>query len=125
MGKMSGQKKKKRHRKVAISKKNGAESQKFATTVDLNGEIGKGKKKAPGIRGPIGARWSIGLAELLGSAGRRLEVLAHGVPVDHVPPGREIVRAPVLVEQIVGVLPDVDTEDRGLALHIWAVLVGG
>ena len=33
-------------------------------------------------------------------------------PVHRVPPGGEIVGAAVLIEQVVGVLPDVDAEDR-------------
>jgi hypothetical protein len=71
--KISGQKKKKRHRKVAISEKSGGVSQNFATAVDPDEKSGgvsqnfatavdpesmslEGKKKAPGIRGPVGAR---------------------------------------------------------------------
>src|SRR6266498_3176402 len=44
-------------------------------------------------------------------------------PVDHVPPRGEIVRPAVLVLQVVRVLPDIDAEDRFLALHQRAVLV--
>ena len=46
------------------------------------------------------------------------------VPVDHVPPGREVVGPAVLVLQVVGVLPDVDAEDGLLAFHHRVVLVG-
>src|SRR5688572_4674631 len=44
-------------------------------------------------------------------------------PVDYVPPGREVVRTPVLILQIVGVLPHVDAENRLLAFHDWLILV--
>src|SRR3954452_17348129 len=46
-------------------------------------------------------------------------------PVDDVPPGGEVIGAPVLVVEVVGLLPDVDAEQRGVALHDRAVLVGG
>src|SRR6187200_3789675 len=54
---------------------------------------------------------------------RRLEQLVHGVPVDHVPPRGDVVGALVLVLQVVGVLPDVEAEQRCLAFHQRAVLV--
>jgi hypothetical protein len=38
-------------------------------------------------------------------------------PVDDVPPRRDVVRAPVLVSEVVGVLPDVDPEERRLSLQ--------
>ena len=47
---------------------------------------------------------------------RRFVALVDGVPVDHVPPGGDVVGAAVLVLQIVGVLPDVDAQDRRLAV---------
>src|SRR5712692_4877841 len=47
------------------------------------------------------------------------------VPVDHVPPGVEIVGTAVLVLKIVGVLPDIVAHDWMVAIHQWAVLVGG
>src|ERR1700730_13865135 len=46
------------------------------------------------------------------------------VPVEGVEPGGDVVRPLVLVLEVVGVLPDVDAEDGGQALHVWAVLVG-
>src|SRR5215213_7069356 len=45
-------------------------------------------------------------------------------PVDDIPPGGEIVGATVLVLEIVGVLPHVAAQDRTLAVHERAVLVG-
>src|SRR5262245_20894491 len=56
---------------------------------------------------------------------RHLVAFAHLIPVDHVPPGLEVVGAAVLVVEVVGVLPDIDAEDRELALHERAILVGG
>ena len=54
---------------------------------------------------------------------RRVELAGDRVPRHHVPPGREVVRAAVLVVQVVGVLPDVDAEDGRLALGERRVLV--
>ena len=51
-----------------------------------------------------------------GSAGG-VELRSDDVPVDDVPPGGEVVRTPVLVVEVVGVLPDVDAEHRRLTLH--------
>ena len=51
------------------------------------------------------------------------EALIDLVPVDDVPPGREVVGPAILVVQVVGVLPDVDTEDGLLAFHHRIVLV--
>src|SRR5947209_16506191 len=44
-------------------------------------------------------------------------------PVDDVPPGLEVRRTLVLVLEVVGVLPDVDAEQRHVALHEGRVLV--
>ena len=40
--------------------------------------------------------------------GSGAETLGHGVPVDHVVEGRDVIRSPVLVVEVVGVLPDID-----------------
>src|ERR1700680_3268883 len=53
-----------------------------------------------------------------------LEAAGTLVPVDHVPPGREIVGAAVLVLEIVGMLPHIITHDGIQAVHQRAVLVG-
>src|SRR5690606_5693566 len=45
------------------------------------------------------------------------------VPVDRVPPLADVVRAAVLVLEVVGVLPDVDAEERLEALHHRGILV--
>src|SRR2546423_1936689 len=58
-----------------------------------------------------------------GKFGRLLVALGDGLPVDGVEPGGDVVRALVLVLEVVGVLPDVHAEDRGHALHVGAVLV--
>src|SRR5690606_4630971 len=58
------------------------------------------------------------------SAGTRGGVLLrYGVPVDDVPPRLDVVGPPVLVLQVVGVLPDVEAEDRRVAVHDRRVLV--
>ena len=46
-------------------------------------------------------------------------------PVHHVPERVDVVRAAVLVVQIVRVLPDIETEDRLVAEHDRRVLVRG
>src|SRR5204863_8782493 len=45
-------------------------------------------------------------------------------PVNDVPPRVDVVRAPVLVLEVVGVLPDVHAEERGLPVGDRRVLVG-
>src|SRR5207253_10159497 len=50
--------------------------------------------------------------------------LVDAVPVDGVPPGGHVVGTPVLVLQVVGVLPDVDPENGYSAFHDGVVLVG-
>src|SRR3954467_8926574 len=59
------------------------------------------------------------------SAVRGVEPLRHLVPVDHVPPRLQVVRALVLVLEVVGVLPDVDPDQRRLAGGDRRVLVRG
>src|SRR4029453_666979 len=56
---------------------------------------------------------------------RALQVLRDLVPVNDVPPRFQVVRAAVLIVEVVRVLPDVDAEDRRLPIHERAVLVGG
>src|SRR5690242_6301426 len=52
------------------------------------------------------------------------QALLHLGPVHDVPPGVDVVRALVLVLQVVGVLPDVDAEQRRLPVGDRVVLVG-
>src|SRR5947207_8756718 len=59
-----------------------------------------------------------------GSSRRLLVALGDSLPVDRVEPGRNVVRALVLVLEVVSVLPHVNAEDRGHAIHVRAVLVG-
>src|SRR3954470_4474568 len=47
------------------------------------------------------------------------------IPVDDVPPRAHVVGPPVLVVEVVGMLPDVVAQKRGLPFHDRAVLVGG
>src|SRR5947209_17205655 len=49
--------------------------------------------------------------------------LGHLVPRDDVPPRLQVLGPTVLVRQVIGVLPDVVAEDRGLAGRDRAVLV--
>src|SRR5436853_388675 len=60
----------------------------------------------------------------LRSAAGLVEAPRHLVPVDHVPPRLEVVRTLVLVLEVVGVLPDVDADQRRLARRDRRVLVG-
>jgi hypothetical protein len=53
-----------------------------------------------------------------------VEPLVDNVPGDDVPPGQKIVRTPIPIFQIVGMLPDVAAEEPGLAVHQHTVLVG-
>src|SRR4051794_21054526 len=55
----------------------------------------------------------------------RAVVLRDFVPIDHVPPRLDVIGPPVLVIEIVGMLPDIDSEKRGVAFHQRAVLVRG
>src|SRR4029077_18725305 len=56
---------------------------------------------------------------------RRLVSLSYLRPVDHVPPRRDVIGAPVLVLELVGVLQHVESQHRHLAVHERAVLIGG
>src|SRR5207249_10193305 len=69
---------------------------------------------------PLGVSASSRLCFLLPG---RLEPLSHFSPVDDVPPRRHIVRPPVLVLEVVRVLPHIEPEDGNLAVHERAVLV--
>ena len=55
----------------------------------------------------------------------RIVQLAHCIPIDYVPPCVDVVGAQVLVVEIIGVFPHIQTEDWGFACHHWVVLVGG
>src|ERR1700676_23225 len=57
------------------------------------------------------------------SSGGRGQALGDPRPVDDVPPGIDVVGAAVLVLQVVGVLPDVDAEQRRLSVGDRVVLV--
>src|ERR1035441_285293 len=54
----------------------------------------------------------------------RVEAVFDGFPVHYVPPRGNVVRAAVLILQVVGVLPHVQAHHGVLALHHGAVLVG-
>src|SRR5437870_1195141 len=55
----------------------------------------------------------------------QVEPLLDFLPVHDVPPGGQIIRAAVLILQVIRVLPDIDTHDWGFAFHHRAVLIGG
>src|SRR3954462_13019839 len=62
---------------------------------------------------------AIGRAERKPSAEPRRDL----APVDHIPPGPDVIRPAVLILEVVGVLPDVESQDRLLAFHERVVLV--
>ena|GEM_PF-3981842 len=53
----------------------------------------------------------------------RFVVLGHLFPVDNVPESAHIVRATVLVFEVIGVLPHVEPEQRRVPVHERAVLI--
>jgi hypothetical protein len=48
---------------------------------------------------------------------RRLQILAHLLPVDHIPKVLNIFRAAILIKKVVGMLPDIDTKNWLKAFH--------
>ena len=56
-------------------------------------------------------------------AASRLEMLVDLVPVNDIEKGSDVLRPPVLVFQVVSVLPDIDPQDRGFSLADRAILV--
>src|SRR5260370_23588185 len=53
------------------------------------------------------------------------EVLLRLITVHYVPSGLQIVGTPILIEQVVGMFPDIDSDDRFWAFHNRAILVSG
>ena len=51
-------------------------------------------------------------------------VRCHRIPVDHVPESGDVVRTTVLIVQVVGMLPHVQTQDWRVAFHVGTVLIG-
>src|SRR5215218_273358 len=74
-----------------------------------------------------GRLWRAGLSWISGRgpdlADRLRVALRDRRPIDHVPPGLEVLGAPVLVLEVVRVLPDVVAEDRLVGLEDRRVLV--
>src|SRR4051794_29616199 len=68
---------------------------------------------------------ALALAAPSGSTADSREALPDLVPVDDVPPGVEVLRAPVLVLEVVGVLPHVVAEQHRVPLGDRRVLVRG
>jgi len=52
-----------------------------------------------------------------------VEIFLRLIPVNDIPPGFEIIRSPVLVEQIIGVFPNVDPDHWLQPFRDWSVLV--
>jgi hypothetical protein len=78
------------------------------------------------VAGAGGGARAGGAARATGAEGLgRCQALGHLLPVDRVPPGVDVVGAPVLVLQVVGVLPHVDAEERRLPVGDRVVLVRG
>src|SRR5260370_37529010 len=53
----------------------------------------------------------------------RLVFLSYRVPMHHVPPSFDVVGPPILVVEIIGVFPNILSQDRGVAVHQRAILV--
>src|SRR5262245_44745135 len=70
----------------------------------------------------MGAETLIGVVFLLAAA--LLVALGDDIPVDHVPPGVQVVGASILILEVVGVFPDIVAHDRVCPLHVWTILVG-
>src|SRR5580704_2418950 len=60
--------------------------------------------------------WSASRPSSLRFSGGGAEALGDLAPVDDVPPRVDVVRASVLILQVVGVLPHVDAQERRLAI---------
>src|SRR5271170_2085672 len=56
---------------------------------------------------------------------KRLEAVVDLVPVDYIPPGRQVFGATIVVLEIVGMFPDVVAEDGEQSLGDGVVLIGG
>src|SRR3954447_6700253 len=63
---------------------------------------------------------SIGLV----SAPKLLQLLVNCVPVNNIPPCRDVFGTAILILQIVSVFPDIQTKDRLLSFHVGAILIG-
>src|SRR5262249_26349877 len=90
----------------------------------------KGQLHVPLLATHLGVGWiaaggpDSSQAAPLRSAGQRSGVPALDLrPVDHVPPRLEVRGPLVLVLEVVRVLPDVDAEQRYVALHVRRILV--
>src|SRR5208282_4061847 len=55
----------------------------------------------------------------------RVKSLFDFSPVDDIPPRADVISPPILVLQVVGVLPNVEPQHREFPFHNRAVLVGG
>src|SRR5207249_11830889 len=53
----------------------------------------------------------------------RFVILRYFVPIHHVPPGFDVIGTTVLIVQIISMFPNVDAEDRRVAIHQRAILI--
>src|SRR5215213_5740420 len=82
------------------------------------------RKKKPPDQTPGGSRTSCAIELwVLGALGGLIPSLGL-VPVHHIPPRSYVLGSPVLVGEVVGVLPHIQPNYRRLALHQRAILVG-
>src|SRR3954465_3677131 len=90
-----------------------------------NTPISKGKRRGSWLLVSLNSQESTSLQ--LGAARCPIsalgESLLHFLPIDHVPPRRDVIRPLVLVLQVVGVLPHIESHDRLLTFHQRVVLV--
>lgn len=88
------------------------------------------KKTERTVKGGVKLASALGFFESLALALKRfLVIFLDSVPVNNVPDSFEVIGATVLVEEVIGVLPDVHTEDGGAgafcdAFHERVILVG-
>src|SRR5262245_4884780 len=69
-------------------------------------------RKPPTKGGLIGAKNRILLEERI----RLGQALVHLVPVDYVPPSLQVIRTPILILQVISVLPDIIAQDGKFAV---------
>src|SRR5258708_37547720 len=79
---------------------------------------GPGPRESDRARGVCESFTSLGLLLFRGC-----KEIAGCVPVDHVPPSLDVVGTEILILQIVGMFPDVQSEHGLSAQKIWRVLV--
>src|SRR6476660_5638864 len=69
-------------------------------------------------------RWQTSFFSNPTNRSRLRKLFVHEVPVYQVPPGRNIIGTPVLILQVVGVLPHIKAKERHLSIRDRRILVG-